>query len=254
MAPEASANAKPNQSHDSKKRQEYQIHLLALYTQYVKETGRIDYPDLREFILQACEVEAGPEGTVLLPEDISILAENVRIAQANIVTVAQELYSELVELAEAIARPDNCRESEYALGKSIHKKTQTFIHAVEYLLDISHHYIYLPLLSSPEGDGEFETARDREWVRKQMNDLKYIREYIIEHAQVGIIKTEFTVVKDTKIYFRRLYKYVEILPGLTDILGDLVCQAIEHKLAGGTKFAPPKFYNNSGEKKDDRKL
>jgi len=102
MTREASANAEQNQSQDPKKRQqEYEINLLARYIQYVKETGRIDYPDLKEFILPTCEVEAAPEGTVLLPEDISILAENVRTAQANIVTVALELYLKLVKLKES---------------------------------------------------------------------------------------------------------------------------------------------------------
>ncbi|MEW6499737.1 MAG: hypothetical protein AB1589_45835, partial [Cyanobacteriota bacterium] len=83
---------------------------------------------------------------------------------------------------------------------------------------------------------------DSEWVRKFMNDLKYIRQYIAEQAQVRVIESEFLPGDSQKSYFRRLYKYLEIAPGLADILGNLVQQALEHKVAGSEKFVSPKPY------------
>lgn len=233
-------------------RQQYERLLLSLYTLHVKETGSIDYPDLKEFLYQVLEVEAAAPGEALLPEQLLHLTQNVRTVQADIVAAAPEIFQALIALSDAISSVESVPFSETDCCRRVHQATQRFLAATEYLLDITNRYVYAPLVKKQQArktsiwkQENVLDGADPEWVRKLINDLKYISQYIAEHAQVGVVKSEFLPGDSAVSYFRRLQKYLEIVPGLTDILGNLVCQALSHKIAGGTKFASPNFQSES---------
>lgn len=227
----------------------YEQRLLSLYIMYVKETGSIDYPDLKEFLDRVLEVEAAEPGEALLPEQLSHLTQNLRKVQADIVAAAVEISRELVALSEVISSQHNVHFSETDCSWRVRQATQRFLVATEYLLDITNYYVYAPLVKKQQTKKasfrKQEIVGDRpddvEGVRKLIGDLKYISQYIAEQAQVGVIKSEFWPGDSAVSYFRRLHKYLDILPSLTDMLGNLVCQVLSRKIASRTKFTVPKF-------------
>lgn len=217
---------------------EYERRLLNLYIEEIKRTGLIDYPELVEYLNQVYEVDIAPAGTVLMPDVLNTLLENLQIAQTNIATASLQIQKNLHQLANSITTENLTQIQEQELDGEIRQGTERLLKAVEYLLNVTERYVY----THHRGKGENAENAEAEDIRKLMNDLKYIRQYIAEQAQIRVIKNDFQPGDSEKNYFRRLYKYLGIAPGLADILGNLVQQALKHKVAGGDKFVAPKSY------------
>lgn len=225
-----------------REQQEYQLRLLSLWIDLVKQTGEIDYPELVTLLNQVFEVDNAPAYAVLMPATIDTLVANLRAAQADILAAAGQIQQSLQQLGDAIALSNLTQTQEQEIEREIRQGTERFLLAIEWVLDISDRYAYMPLQKPAKKRKVTADDIDAEWIRKLMNDLKYIREYIAEQAQVRIVKNEFLPGDSQKSYFRRLYKYLEIAPGLAEILGNFVQKIIERKVAGGDKFILPKSY------------
>lgn len=226
----------------ARKQQEYELRLLSLWIDLIKQTGEIDYPELVTYLNQVFEVENAPAYAVLTPTTIDTLVANLRAAQADILVSAGQIQKSLQQLGDAIALSNLTQTQEQEIEQEIRQGTERFLLAIEWVLDISDRYAYNPL-PKPAKKGEVTSNDiDAEWIRKLMNDLKYIRQYIAEQAQVRIVKSEFLPGDSQKSYFRRIDKYLEIVPGLAEILGNFVQKIIERKVAGGDKFILPKLY------------
>jgi hypothetical protein len=220
--------------------EQYQMRLLSLWIDEIKATGRIDYPELVQFLNHVYEVENSPEGTVLLQQQYDVLVENLKSAQTDIREATQQIQRHLNE-AQALLEGKFTDSQKQEIRSRIRTNTQQFLRGVEYLLDVTQHHVcktssfWKKLIRRTE-DSEAET------VRKWMKDLDYIREYIAKQAQVGVLADGFLLENPKAHDFRRLHKYLEEAPSLADLLGNSVQQKLNHKVAGGTKFAVPKAY------------
>ncbi|MEY3870956.1 MAG: hypothetical protein RLZZ338_4850 [Cyanobacteriota bacterium] len=220
---------------------EYQMRLFSLWIDEIKSTGRIDNPELVQFLNHVYEVENSPEGTVLLQQQYDVLVENLKSAQTDIREATQKIQRHLNEIAQALPEGEFSDSQKQEIRGGIRTNTQQFLRGVEYLLDVTQHHVcktssfWKKFIRRTE-DSEAET------VRKWMKDLDYIREYIAKQAQFGVLADGFLLENPNAHDFRRLQKYLEEAPSLADLLGNSVQQKLNHKVAGGTKFAVPKAY------------
>jgi hypothetical protein len=219
----------------------YQMRLLSLWINQVKQTGQIDYPELVQLLDQVHEVENAPDGAVLMPQQCDALVQNLKRAQSDIREAAEAIQFHLNELSGALKDGTLGNTEEKELRSHIREKTQQFLQGVEYLLDVTQHHVYQP--SQPWKKWMRRTEdTEAETVRKWMNDLNYIRQYIAQQAQVGVLAGNFPTGNSKTPDFRRLHKYLENAPGFGDLLGNFVQRALSHKVAGGGKFGIPKGY------------
>jgi hypothetical protein len=219
----------------------YQMRLLSLWINQVKQTGQIDYPELVQLLDQVHEVENAPDGAVLMQQQCDALVQNLKRAQSDIREAAEAIQFHLNELSGALKDGTLGNTEEKELRSHIREKTQQFLQGVEYLLDVTQHHVYQP--SQPWKKWMRRTEdTEAETVRKWMNDLNYIRQYIAQQAQVGVLAGNFPTGNSKTPDFRRLHKYLENAPGFGDLLGNFVQRALSHKVAGGGKFGIPKGY------------
>ena len=220
---------------------EYKTRLLSLYIAEVQQTGRIDYPELVQYLDQVYAVENAPEGAEILPNHCDIFLENLQLAQADIKTASGKIQILLSILADALAQKHLTDDIEQQVRSGIREESQRFLKAAEYLLDtaeqhtVQRQFRFWKSRSSPE---EIE-AED---LRKSINDLKYIRQYLAEHLRIRELTKEFVSAEDAIGNFYRLHKYLEFAPSAADLLGNFLQQALQRQIAGGTKFVTPKSY------------
>ena len=230
---------------------EYERRLLAVYINYVSQTGQIDYPPLKEVVSKVFEVEVADPGTKLLPDRAVAWVEEVRSNSVDISRAATDLLRALQDLASAIQTKNSHKDAE--LAKAIRQATGILIGATEELIKIAQRYGSPSPYDRPEnsikqnkktskknqGSNSIDSTKPSR-VRRLMGDLEYLRQYVAEQAQFEIIKTEFLPEDSEHSYFRRLYNYLAIYPGLAETLANMLCTALENKVAGGIKFAKPK--------------
>lgn len=220
---------------------EYKIRLLSLYIADLQQTGRIDYPELVQFLDQVYEVENAPEGSSILPNQCDILLQNLQREQVDIRTASEAIQILLNQLADALTQKYLTDDIEQQVRSGIRQETQRFLKAAECLLDTAEEHAVQPQFrfwksrSTPE-------EREAEDLRKSINDLKYIRHYLAEHLQVRELIEEFVPAEGKIGNFHRLHKYLEFAPSAADLLGNFLQQALQRKIAGGTKFVTPKSY------------
>ncbi|MEG4800915.1 hypothetical protein QUB63_21835 [Microcoleus sp. ARI1-B5] len=220
---------------------EYKIRLLSLYIAQVQQTGRTDYPELVQFLDQVYAVENASEGAEILPNHYDILLQNLQLAQADILMASKEIQILLNILADELAQKNLKDELEEQVRSGIRQEIQRFLKAAEYLLDtaqqhaIQTQFRFWKSRSSPE---EIE-AED---LRKRINDLKYIREYLAEHLRIRELIQEFVPAEGKIGNFHRLHKYLELAPSAADFLGNCLQQTLQRKIAGDRKFVTPKSY------------
>lgn len=221
----------------------YERRLLSLWIDEVKRTGEIDYPELVRFLDRVHEVEVAPEGSALMPEHGAALAENLRRAQADVREAAAAIASHLNALAAAV--DGGALEAvEAELRSQIRSDTEQFLRGVEYLLDTARRYAG----ESPSLWKRWVrrvSDADAETLRKWSGDLDYIRQYVAQQGQVGVLAGEFRARNLTARSFRRLHKYLEVAPGLADLLGHRVRRVLERKAAAGDKFSAPAGYSEN---------
>ena len=114
---------------------EYKTRLLSLYIAEVQQTGRIDYPELVQFLDQVYAVENASEGAQILPDICDILLQNLEFAQADILTASGKIQILLNTLADALAQKHLTDDIEQQVRSGIRQETQRFLKAAEYLLD-----------------------------------------------------------------------------------------------------------------------
>lgn len=220
---------------------EYKTRLLSLYIAEVQQTGRIDYPELVQFLDQVYAVENASEGAEILPNHCDILLENLQLAQADIKTASGEIQILLNKLADALVQKHLTDDIEQQVRSGIRQETQRFLKASEYLIDtakqhaVQTQFRFWKSRSTPE---EIEAEN----LRKSIDDLKYIRHYLAEHLQIRELIKEFVSAEGKIGNFHRLHKYLELAPSVADFLGNFLQQALQRKIAGGTKFVTPKSY------------
>lgn len=220
---------------------EYKIRLLSLYIAQVQQTGRIDYPELVQFLDQVYAVENASEGAEILPNHYDILLQNLQLAQADIHTASEEIQILLNQLADALVQKHLTDELEEQVRSGIRLEIQRFLKAAEYLLDtaqqhsIQAQFRFWKSRSSPE-------EIDAEDLRKRINDLKYIREYLAEHLRIRELIQEFVPAEGKIGNFHRLHKYLELAPSAADFLGNCLQQTLQRKIAGDRKFVTPQSY------------
>jgi hypothetical protein len=220
---------------------EHKTRLLSLYIAEVQQTGRIDYPELVQYLDQVYAVENASEGAEILPDICDILLQNLELAQADILTASGKIQILLNTLADALAQKHLTDDIEQQVRSGIREETQRFLKATEYLLDtaeqhtVQRQFRFWKSRSSPE---EIE-AED---LRKSINDLKYIRQYLAEHLRIRELIEEFVPAEGKIGNFHRLHRYLELAPSVADLLGNFLQQALQRKIAGGTKFVTPKSY------------
>lgn len=223
----------------------YKMRLLSLWIDEMKKTGRIDYPELVQYLNQVYEVENTPDGQLLMPQHCEGLVENLKAAQADIRQSAQMIQLTLNQLTDAMNHQSLTPEKQQELRALIREKTQQFLQGVEYLIDITQYYVYEPSSFWQKWIRRTEDSQ-AETLRKWINDLNYIRQYIAQQVQIGRLPGEFPDHHLNSQNLRRLHKYLENAPGLGDLLGNFVQQALQHKIAGGTRFKLPKpFHKDS---------
>lgn len=220
---------------------DYQMRLLSLWINEVKQTGRIDYPELVQLLDQVHEVENAPDGAVLMQQQCDALVQNLKQAQTDIREAAQEIQFHLKKLANTLQDNNLTPTEEQELRSRIREKTQQFLQGVEYLLDVTQHHVYQPSPLWKKWMRRTEET-ETETVRKWMNDLNYIRQYIAQQAQVGVLAGNCQTGNSKTPDFRRLHKYLETASSLGDLLGNFVQRELNHKVAGGGKFGIPKGY------------
>ncbi|MGL5061009.1 MAG: hypothetical protein ACRC62_13625 [Microcoleus sp.] len=231
----------PSKSQPSTSELEYKIRLLSLYIAEVKKTGRTDYPELVQYLDQVYAVENSPEGTQILPNHCDIFLENLQLAQTDIRTASEAIQKRLDVLTNALVQKHFTDDIEQEVRSGIREEIQRFLKAAEYLLDTAEKHAVQPPFrfwksrSTPE---EIE-AED---LRKSINDLKYIRQYLAEHLRIRELTKEFVPAEDAIGNFYRLHKYLEFAPSAADLLGNFLQQAMQRKIAGDTKFVTPKSY------------
>lgn len=220
---------------------EYKIRLLSLYIAEVQQTGRIDYPELVQYLDQVYAVENASEGAQILPDICDVLLQNLELAQADILTASGKIQILLNTLADALVQKHLTDDIEQQVRSGIREETQRFLKAAEYVLDTAQQHTVQPQFrfwksrSTPE---EIEA----EHLRKSINDLKYIRQYLAEHLQIRELIKEFVPAEGKIGNFYRMQKYIEFAPCAADLLGNFLQQALQRKIAGGTKFVTPKSY------------
>ncbi len=223
----------------------YKMRLLSLWIDEMKKTGRIDYPELVQYLNQVYEVENTPDGQLLMPQHCEGLVENLKAAQADIRQSAQMIQLTLNQLTDAMNHQSLTPEKQQELRAQIREKTQQFLQGVEYLIDITQYYVYEPSSFWQKWIRRTEDSQ-AETLRKWINDLNYIRQYIAQQVQIGRLPGEFPDHHLNSQNLRRLHKYLENAPGLGDLLGNFVQQALQHKIAGETRFKLPKpFHKDS---------
>lgn len=220
----------------------YERRLLSLWIDEVKRTGEIDYPELVQFLDRVYEVEVAPPGSVLMPERGAALAENLRRAQADVREAAAAIASRLNALAAAVDGGALDAGVEAELRSQIRSDTEQFLRGVEYLLDTAHRYAVEPPSVWKRWRWQAPDA-EAETVRKWSGDLDYIRQYVAQQGQVGVLAGEFRARNLTARSFRRLHKYLEVAPGLADLLGHHVRRVLERKGAGTDEFSAPADYS-----------
>ena len=219
---------------------QYEMRLLSLWINEIQQTGRIYDPELVEFLNQVYEVENAPEGSVLLQQQCDVLVANIKLAQTDIRDSCKTIQFNLNELANLINNRSSTPEKEQELRSLIRGNTQQFLHGVEYLLDITQHHVYEPSSLWKKWIKRTDES-ESETVRKWMNDLNYIREYIAQQAQFGVLAWEFQPGNLKTHDLRRLHKYLENAASTGDLLGNYVQLALNKKVAG----ADPKTYQSS---------
>jgi hypothetical protein len=101
---------------------EYKTRLLSLYIAEVQQTGRIDYPELVQYLDQVYAVENAPEGAEILPNHCDILLENLQLAQADIKTASGKIQILLSILADALVQKHLTDDIEQQVRSGIRKK------------------------------------------------------------------------------------------------------------------------------------
>lgn len=220
---------------------EYKIRLLSLYIAHLQQTGRIDYPELVQFLDQVYVVENASEGAEILPNHCDILLENLQLAQADIKTASGEIQILLNKLADVLVQKNLTDDIEQKVRSGIREETQRFLKAAEYLLDTAEQQAVQPQFRFWKSRSTSEEI-EAEDLRKSINDLKYIRQYLAEHLRIRELTKEFVPAEDAIGNFYRLHKYLEFAPSAADLLGNFLQQALQRKIAGGTKFVAPKSY------------
>ncbi|MDT9177077.1 MAG: hypothetical protein P5702_04915 [Limnospira sp. PMC 1291.21] len=223
----------------------YKMRLLSLWIDEMKKTGRIDYPELVQYLNQVYEVENTQDGQLLMTQHCEGLVENLKAAQADIRQSAQIIQLTLNQLNDGMNHESLTPDKQQELRGQIREKTQQFLQGVEYLIDITQYYVYEPSSFWLKWIRRTEDSQ-AETLRKWINDLNYIRQYIAQQVQIGGLPGEFPDHHLNSPNLRRLHKYLENAPGLGDLLGNFVQQALQHKIAGGTRFQMPKpFHKDS---------
>jgi hypothetical protein len=222
----------------------YEMRLLSLWIHEIQQTGRIYDPELVEFLNQVDEVENAPEGALLLQQQCEVLVDNIKLAQNDIRDSCKTIQFNLNELSNLINNPSLTPEKEQELRSQIRENTQQFLHGIEYLLDVTEHHVYKSIPFWKKWIKRTDES-ESENVRKWMNDLNYIREYIARQAQFGVLAWEFKPENLETHDLQRLHKYLENAASTGDLLGNCVQLALNKKVAGADKFALPKKYQSS---------
>ncbi len=174
---------------------------------------------------------------VLAPRTIKILCENLDRALTDIelavILLTQNIGSLLEKLgSEALPNPLFLVNLEKELGENL----QLLSKGIDYLLNLVQQYPQ-PTSAQPSIAEELEHEQLHKWV----NDIKYIRNYLVTQAHAQTIVSEFPGGNEPSLYFRRLSQYLDVLPRYCNCLGAISRQTIQDKVTGA-KFATPALY------------
>jgi serine phosphatase RsbU (regulator of sigma subunit) len=196
--------------------QDYEKRLLNLLIDKIQKTGKIHYFELQEWLNQIFEVEQAAKHTVLLPKTIEVLKETLATIKGEVDEAAHQLRLTIQELEFTLEIPNKLSSQTNELTTQIHQDTLNLIQPIESLMNIANDYVSAPKLVDLSADEFDQSAEedDRVTVRWLINSLNYIRQYMIEHTQFELIKSEYALAPNKSSYFRRLYNYLEDCSGL----------------------------------------
>jgi hypothetical protein len=100
---------------------------------------------------------------------------------------------------------------------ALEEQMQRVLKAIERILAIAHRHLETRAPQSQRSPSSSSPAstEDLEIARKHCNDLKYIRQYLIERARAGIVDRELQRPGGAHPRHRRLQKYLQLLPRLS---------------------------------------
>lgn len=215
----------------------YEQRLIGWFIHEVRQTGLCDYPSLVERVNCAYEIDKTDAKSVLTPRTIQVLCDNINRANADVQLGAQSLTRIIRILIEKLGNqpmpnPAFLVQLEQEIGENL----QPLSEGVDYLLNLVQQY---PPSTSPNPSIEEELESDRFY--KLVNDIQYIRNYLITQAHVQTLVSEFPGGHEASLYFRRLYQYLDVLPQYCNAVGAIARRTLEDKVIGA-KFATPAIY------------
>ncbi|MDY6940833.1 MAG: hypothetical protein SWY16_24645 [Cyanobacteriota bacterium] len=207
----------------------YPLRLWDGYALQIQETGRTDDPDLLHHLQQVFEVVRASEGDILLPETVIAIEKQLQSDLDGIGHCQQIL--DILDIAESEAFGGHCPK--------LDEPIEVIVSGIEGILAIADRHLdncegqrRSQSKGTPSSKESRPRAKDLDTVCKHCNDLRYIREYLIERARSGIIDRELRRPEGINNRYRRLQKYLQLLPPLSAQVVFFIEDALERKVAG----------------------
>lgn len=208
----------------------YPLRLWDAYTLQIQETGRIDDPDLLHHLQQVFEVARASEGDILLPETVVAIEKQLQSDRDRIGSGCQSIR-DILDISES--------EAFGAMTPELVEQIQLVVSGIESILAVAERHLdncegqrRSKSKGTPSSQESRSRTEDLETVCKHCNDLRYIRQYLIERARSGIIDRELQRPEGINNRYRRLQKYLQLLPPLSSQVVFFIENALKRKVAG----------------------
>ncbi|MEM9542034.1 MAG: hypothetical protein AAGA60_21375 [Cyanobacteria bacterium P01_E01_bin.42] len=209
---------------------EYKRRLYSLFVEKVQRTGRMEHPQLLQWLQRVYDVDTALHGQILMPELLEALKNNLKESRDRIARACQEILKKIGEVAEKIGSNSLDSSAIERLTPEIARSTGCLQGAVAYLIDETETHTQSSLHA--------EATTDEYKIANLIRELEYLTAYIAERAQVRYIQQELLPGDSPERYFRRLYLYLSLCPCLAEDLGACIANILSKKVARPKFLAP----------------
>jgi hypothetical protein len=217
--------------------QHFERQLLERLEQHVRLTGELPYNEFYELAQASFERAQGLRQSKLPPRTVQQLSEQLDGAVEGAIYWARAVEDNLRELGACIQQGNDAINRESAVRDNINNSVRRLTAQVDFLLDDTDRYGLERAGSAPEGQ-DSDSSQSPQRLRKLKHDVRYLQRYVSEQGQVQTIKSELQPGDDSERYFRRLRRYLELLPDCCSDLGESLKLALQQRAATGQVAAP----------------
>ena len=228
--------------------QHFERRLLEQLERRVRLTGELPYNEFYELAQATFERQQSPRQATLPRRTVQNLSKQLDRAVDSAIYWARAIEGNLREVGDSAQRGSDVINRESAVRDNINNSVRCLTREVDFLLDVADKYGLLEAGANQghpgdkgkrqEGAEDSDSSQSPQRLKKLKHDVRYLQRYVSEQGQVQTIKSELQPEDDSERYFRRLRRYLEILPDYCSDLGEALKLALQDQAITAQVCAP----------------